>query len=190
MLIQLALTRLKQMARRVLERPGKVVNHTVLYAITIYGVGCIIPTPLDQQPSPTKYAPSIDVIMTNPTLGAISRSADANTVWSWHVAASDANTGDTLYAEIAERRSEAEYKFPVAVPLTKQPLVDERGPARWSGDSASLPWCLIYGQGVHYIFVYVSDGPFTTSGDIDMGTGSPFTTAGLADSNHWEVTCT
>jgi hypothetical protein len=184
MLIRLILTMLARMARRVLDRPWKVVNHTVLYALTIYGVGCVIPTPLDRQPTPTNYAPSIDTMLTTPTLGPINRTLENR--FSWHVEATDPNVNDTLYAQIAERIGDGVYENWFVISLNKQTILDERQPAHFTGDSTPNTWCNTFGgAGVHYIYLFVADQPFSTN--LDMS--NPFVTAGMLDSNHWELTC-
>jgi hypothetical protein len=161
----------------VLERRKKVVSQTVFYALTIYAVGCVIPTPLDRQPAATNYAPSIDVQLTQPTLGPLTRTTDNR--WSWHVVASDPNVDDTLEAVVVERFGNGSYNFIASVNLTKLSILDPRDPARWSGDSKEAQWCHTFTPGIHYLYAFVADRPIT--GTIDS--------VGLVTSNHWELTC-
>jgi hypothetical protein len=177
-LIAFALLTLGRLARRLLHRAPKVVSETVLYALTIYAVGCVIPTPLDRQPGATNFAPSIDVDQTQPPLGPITRTSDSR--WAWHVAATDPNIDDTLSAVIMERLGNGSFIFVADVNMTKLSILDVRQPARWSGDTALSLWCTLLKSGVHYLYAFVSDQMFIDSTEKSDG---------LVTSNHWELTC-
>jgi hypothetical protein len=178
MLIIFDINWLRGLARQLLKRAVKLVPHTSLYALTIYAVGCVVPTPLDRQPTPTNYAPTIDVEQTVPFLGALTRGT--SDPWAWHVAASDPNTEDTLAAVIMERTATNSFNWVANVTLAKQTQIDPREAAQWSGDSAVTPWCSFFRPGLHNMYVFVSDRMFV---------GSTEKSDGLVDSNHWELTC-
>ncbi len=179
-LITFALLKIDRLARRLLHRAAKVVSETVLYALTIYAVGCVIPTPLDRQPAATNYPPSIDVDQTQPPLGPLTRSSSSDMRWVWHVAATDPNVDDTLSAVIMERLGNGSFTFVATVTMTKLPILNPRDPARWSGDTAQAQWCAGRTPGVHYMYAFVSDQMFNDSTEESDG---------LVDSNHWELTC-
>ncbi len=186
MLNLLHIRRWPRLARRLLEKRPGIVLDTCLYAIVIYALGCVIPTPLDQAPTPTNYRPVFVTDQVNPSFGQLTRTqAD---VFELNLVVDDpdvsmATSNDDLRARLF---------FPSLMP--NAPLLYTGYEATFHAQSPPDPMnpnfrYATFGpasfcagrSGTSNLFVIVSDRQF------DMT--DPTKTAGLTDENHWELTC-
>jgi hypothetical protein len=157
------------------------VSKAPLYALVIYGIGCVIPTPLDQaqaQPNlpPVIITNSTDYPPTSPKFGLLARlSTDQVTI---HVVAEDPNQTDQLTARLFVQRGD---KLDWFGPETKLTQLDTDHPLVRIGDF-TLKLCDIYQGTTTYLFLVVADRPFDP-------TGSDTAPGGLVDENHWELQC-
>jgi hypothetical protein len=159
------------------------VSHTVLYSLVIYAVGCIVPTPLDQQPQPIEYTPSFITELIDPPFGAVSHAKTDQ--WSWRVHATDPSVDDTLQLYVRLMFLTADKTFDVAgtagdINMTKEPLADPRGPSVWNGESHNAAWCGSLIPGTYYLYAFVADKNFIMSSEK---------TGGVESWNYWVLTC-
>jgi hypothetical protein len=149
-----------------------------IYALVIYGVGCIIPTPLDQAPPEPNYRPVIVTSAVSPPFGPLPRLA--SDLVEIHVAAEDANQNDQLEARLFVQIGNRLTYTGFGIQLNYPTVPDSQNPLLRSGDFIPLPLCRIY-SGTNELVLAVADRPF--DGQTDQANG------GLTDENHWELQC-
>jgi len=189
MSIRLHLQRHQRLARGLLQRLPGLVSRTALYGLVIYGVGCVIPTPLDQAPAPPNYSPVIVTTKVNPPFGPIAHTAQD--VFELTIVADDPNIGqpdapDDLHARlfIPDPSDPAALLWfdgndqtflPASVPDPMNPRL------RYATFPPAVRCAGRSGQTFN-LYVLVSDRRFKPT-DPAVSDG------GLTDSNHWELTC-
>jgi hypothetical protein len=166
-------------ARRLLQRGAGIVFNSALYGFVIWCVGCVIPTPLDVMPKPTNYGPVFVTSRVSPPFGPTSEATTSGLALS--LAATDPNPGDTLTVRLFVPSPSApgglQY-LSIQQQLTNAPDPDDPNLRIGSLDP---PLCLNAMPGTTFdVYAYVADRDFI---------GNTATSAGLTDSNHWELTC-
>lgn len=176
----------QRMAQQLLNR-GRLVANTALYALAIYAVGCIVPTPLDQTPPPVNHPPMFVTSKVSPPFGPISFTQ--SDLFELSVVVDDPDAGepgtqDDFYVrlfyltggKLVWDNSEAHLR------LGQPP--DPMNPHLLYGTFPATQRCLFAPNksGTNYLYAVVSDRPFSNSNPASSE-------AGLTDSNHWELTC-
>lgn len=174
----------QRLARGLLRRLPRIVSDTVLYALVIYSVGCIIPTPLDQVPAhPNAGGPSF--VSSNPNFGMITHYP--TDFFDLTITVKDPDVGmadsqDEIWARL--------YRLTTGnVPVWNGEEIqltgtDLNNPRYRSGSFASATRCQAFGLtggATTDLYVIVSDRKFMPMTQID--------TAGFTDTNHWDLTC-
>jgi hypothetical protein len=170
------------LARRVLRTGLKVVQHSALYGMVIYCIGCVIPTPLDRAPAETNFRPVWVTTRVNPPFGpapGLIATGD-----SFSLAATDPNHDDTLTVHLfvpgamTGTRIYTGYHTTLTIPST--PDSDDPNLRLGTIDSSL---CLKQPVGTPFeVYAIVADRDF-------MGTEARVQEGGLSDENHWEQTC-
>jgi hypothetical protein len=187
MLIGLGLRSTERLARRLLDRGPRIVSDTIVYALVIYSVGCIVPTPLDHTEAPTNYAPTFVTSKVNPPFGPISFTQ--SDLFELNIVVDDPDVGepgsqDDLYARLFYLDNENLVWDASQIRLTAAPVPDPTNPHLRYGTFPASRRCLFAPNksGINYLYAVVSDRPFSNT--------NPSTSdAGLTDTNHWELTC-
>jgi hypothetical protein len=169
----------RDVARRLLRKGAGIVFNSALYGLVIWCIGCVIPTPLDVAPKPINYGPVFVTSRVSPPFGPASESTTSGIALS--LAATDPNADDTLKVRLFVPSPSApnglQYLF-IEQPLTPAPDPDDPNLRIGSLDP---PLCRNAMPGTTFdVFAYVADRDFI---------GDTSTSAGLTDSNHWELTC-
>jgi hypothetical protein len=176
------------MARAVLEKGPRLVWDSAIYALVIYCVGCVIPTPLDQAPSQTNFAPVFVTSKVSPMFGPITHTASES--FELNLVVDDPNFAqpnppDELHARlfVPDPSTPGALQWFDGNDLTFLPasVPDPMNPRLRYGTFAAAPRC--FGRsGTFNLYVIVSDRRFNPM-NPSMSDG------GLSDSNHWELTC-
>lgn len=178
---------MRRLARRLLDRSPRIVSDTILYALVIYSVGCIVPTPLDQTQSPPNYAPTFVTSKVNPPFGPISftqsDSFELNIVVD-DPDAGDPDSQDDLYARLFYLNAGKLVWDNSEIRLTAPQVADPMNPHLRYGTFPATQRCLFAPNksGTNYLYAIVSDRPFSNA-------NPSVSDAGLTDTNHWELTC-
>jgi hypothetical protein len=169
------------LARRLLTKGRKLVNDTVLYALVIYSVGCVIPTQLDREQTPTNYPPVWVTSMIIPQFGLLTPQKD--TTLQLNLFASDPNPGDTLVARAFLLDSGNKYQITntQATLTLLAPTGDATQDSIRAGNFEAFDYCANLLQGTYFLYAIVADRPFVGNTNTVNG--------GLFDSNHWELMC-
>jgi hypothetical protein len=178
MLNRLGIHDRRRLARRVLQKLPRAMSDAALYGVIIWGVGCIIPTPIDRAPAETNFPPSIDTTNVTPPFGPLT--LGSNDTMSVAVSATDPNLDDLLQVKLMEFVA-GSYGI-IAGPAQMQPQNDNPLVRNTSTGTFDLKFCLTRTTGVHYVYAFVADRDFTSA-------NSTTANGGLTDSNHWEITC-
>ena len=174
------------LARGLLRSRRRIVNDTLLYALAIYGVGCIIPTTLDPETAPPNIAPML--VSANPVFGPLPHQANDRFDLTVTVNDPDDNTStppETVHARLFI----ADQTMPVTyIPATNEDIVLAPfgdGTLR-QGTFMSETLCAARGGRTVYLYVFVADRPYklTDPTQVQVMAG------GGIDSNYWVLTCT
>jgi hypothetical protein len=166
------------LARRLLSLGRQFVSNVPLYALVIYGVGCVIPTPLDPAKPGPNLRPVILVETVSPKFGPLVRTTQSLVTFSF--SAEDGDQADSLYARLFVARGGALVTVVDDVPMAYPAVIDPDHPFVRTGESHQLPVCG-YPGGVDSLYLAVADRPFDANADTANG--------GLVDENHWELQC-
>ncbi|MDB4968747.1 MAG: hypothetical protein JWN44_4436 [Myxococcales bacterium] len=155
--------------------------NSALYGLVVYGVGCVIPTPLDQTQQTPNYSPVFVTSQVQPRFGPLGPLSQSQLL-SITMVASDANLDDTLQARLFELINGT--LVATGQTTTLNPIVP-------AGDDATLrlggfELALCAGKApasIHYIYAVVADRGFQSP------TSSVVSGNGLSDTNHWELSC-
>ena len=172
------------LARGLLVRVARLVSDTVLYALVIYSIGCVIPTPLDQAPEhPNVGGPTLITSAANPPFGMITHAS--TDPFDLNITITDPDVGDSDSQDEIWARL---YRVVGGMPLHTEEIqllgTDSNNPHIRSGTFSELARCGAYGLGggaITDLYVIVSDRKFTPMTEIG--------TDGLFDTNHWDLTC-
>ena len=168
-----------RLARRLLRWGTRLVQHTALYGLVIYAIGCVIPTPLDRAPSPTNYSPVFVANRVSPEFGPMT--AQVGQPRSFTLAATDPNLEDTLLVRFYTKDSAGSPLFS-GIQGQLNSAKDPEDPTLRLGTIDAAPCPLGQLQGVTFdYYVVVADRDFTMPTKVAEG--------GLSDTNHWELTC-
>jgi hypothetical protein len=178
MLIRRARTSASRLARRLLILWPRVVSDIVLYSLVIYSVGCIVPTPLDQQAAATNYPPVFETSLVDPQFGPLPHNKTDS--WLFKLSATDPNNDDVLFARLLFQDPDGTFSYATDVPMMKEASTDPTAVAHWHGQSPDSRWCLNFVPGRYFLYAFVADQSFI---------GSSEKSNGLEDSNHWELQC-
>lgn len=162
-------------------------SDTVLYALVIYSVGCIVPTPLDQTPPPTNFAPTFVTSKVSPPFGPIAfTQSDA---FELTVVVDDPDAGepdsqDDVYARLFYLSGGKLVWDNSQIQLTPAQPPDPMNPHLLYGTFPATQRCLFAPNknGTNYLYAVVSDRKFSAT-DPTTSDG------GLTDANHWELSC-
>ena len=184
--INIGLSTVKGLAWRLLHARGKILADTVVYALIIYAVGCIIPTPLDQQSATINQHPSLRPDKADPQFGPIIHMQDD--LFELSIGADDPDLQDELHARLFQldpTTNKLIYLGNNEILLTSPSVPDPNDPSLRLGTFAAQPFCLGRSttNGPILLYVVVADRPFSTTDPSMVVAG------GLTDSNHWELTC-
>lgn len=188
MLKRLILRLRKGLARRVLNHPLRLVSDTILYALVIYSVGCIVPTPLDPTPAPTNFAPVF--VSATPNFGPLTRTQTDLIEFDVSVDDPDINdpgSQDELHARLFFLDSSNMLQWLDGNDLspTAQQVTGDMGDPRLRFfQFPAIPRCAGRSGQTIFVYVIVSDRKFSTTNPSMPQAG------GLTDTNHWELTCT
>jgi hypothetical protein len=176
---------LRELARRLLNGRRKLVNNTVLYSLVIYSIGCVIPTQLDREQTPTNYPPVWVTSMVMPPFGPLAPAK--NTQTQINLFASDPNINDQLVARVflydAATKSYQIANTPAVLNLLPvTPTSDPSEATIRAGNFEPSDYCANLTQGTYFLYAFVADRPF-------MGNTNVVDVGGLSDSNHWELMC-
>jgi hypothetical protein len=185
MLIGRRFTGARALARWLLSRLPRIVSDTALYALVIYGVGCVIPTPLDQAQQPPNYGPVFVTTKVNPPFGPIAHTQ--SDPFEIDVVVDDPDdadptTNDDLHARLFFLGTGGALLWDGSdIPLRAPQVPDPTNPTWRYGTFPAAARC--FGRtGVQYLYAIVSDRPFKSD--------QPSTSnGGLTDTNHWELSC-
>jgi hypothetical protein len=179
----------RRMARRLLRAYPRLVTDTLLYAIVIYGVGCIVPTPLDPQPLQTNYAPVLLPLKCMPPFGDIAVSS-SNQLIELSITVNDPDdtlpgNQDDFHARLfyPDQMNPGKLFYPgnEEIPLTPENAADPMNMDR-TGSWQPQAFCLGK-SGTQLIYVIAADRPFQLNDPTTVVNG------GLSDQNHWELKC-
>jgi hypothetical protein len=163
------------LARRLLAPAalGFLVPRILVSALTIWAVGCIIPAPLEAEPTPQQHAPLI--LSGDPAFGPAIE--PTNMSWTVSVTATDENPDDVLYARLYWHNANTYVRL-----IDDIILKPTTGNQRFGAFSANR-FCAFIGTGDQYIWVFVQDtqlpGPDAQPTDL----------TGRYDSKYWVVNC-
>lgn len=158
-------------------------SDTVVYALVIYSIGCIVPTPLDRAPaSPNTGGPSF--VASSPRFGLISHAQSDFFDLSITVTDPDVgmpNSQDVIWARL--------YRVINNMPVWDLEEIqlngaDQNNPQQRFGMFQSAQRCTslnLPSGSTTDLYVIVSDRQFKPATQID--------TDGLSDTNHWELNC-
>jgi hypothetical protein len=175
----------RRLARGLLRPRRRIVTDTLLYALVIYGIGCVIPTPLDPQQAPPDYAPVI--LTATPAFGPISVTQDQ--LIPLKITIDDPSdifpgTQDVLHAGLFVLDQVSNKLVPlspgsefVITPASSDPANSQR-----DGNITVSPCVLLSGQ-TFYLYVVVANRGFSTTDPSTVVTG------GQSSSNYWVVKC-
>jgi hypothetical protein len=180
--IKLGLPAAQKLARLLLKKWPKLVNETVLYSLVIYSIGCVIPTQLDREQTPTNFPPVWVTSMINPQFGPLPPQTKGESI-ELSLFATDSNLTDTLVARAFLLGSDNTYQLrnTEAQLMLGTPTGDPQRDAIRSGRFESFDYCDSLPNGTYFLYAFVADRNFVGNTNIVNG--------GLSDSNHWELTC-
>lgn len=173
------------MARRLLPAAAvqSLAMRSLLAGLLIYAIGCVVPTPLEQEGDPpANHSPVI--VSGEPDFASGPYTPfHADDVWNFEVTADDPDVDDTLEARLY--RLDGARLLPVPSPIfLTAPDADHL--TRRSGQFFGTAYCEFSGampQQEYLFYVYVSDLPFPAS-------GSPGELRdGHYDYKYWVVRC-
>ena len=172
------------LARRLLNSRRKLVNNTVLYSLVIYSIGCVIPTQLDREQTPTNYPPVWVTSMVMPPFGLLAPAKDTQT--QINLFASDPNLDDTLVARafLYDGLTKMYQIRNTPATLSLPPVTSTSDPLQATiraGNFEPFDYCSDLNQGTYFLYAFVADRPFVGNTNVVNG--------GLSDSNHWELMC-
>lgn len=179
--IRLGLPGAQSLARRLLKKWPKLVNDTVLYSLVIYSIGCVIPTQLDREQTPTNFPPVWVTSMMNPQFGPLPQVKGVPIELT--LFASDPNLTDKLVAQAFILNADGTYQV-TNTPTTLNsptPTGDAYKDSIRAGQFEPFDYCGNLKTGPYQLFAFVADRPFI--GNTEKVNG------GLSDSNYWELNC-
>jgi hypothetical protein len=182
-LIERLVRRARRLARRLLPSGRRLVSDTLLYALVIYGVGCIVPTPLDPQVPQADLPPVFVTTQIQPPFGPITH--QAADVFDFQILADDPsdnnpNSQDDLWVRLF---------WPGATPGSLmwtgyeiQLTSSMPGSTQRQGAFMPLQYCSYAPNrtGENYLYAILSNRRFNQTGA---------TTDGKTDTNYWVLTC-
>lgn len=173
----------RRLAWGLLRARARIVTDTLLYSVVIYAVGCIIPTPLDQQQPQTNFPPVIRADKAVPLFGPINHSQDE--LFDLHVFASDPDDNlpgnqDSLRFRLFFRRANGTLSYGGNEEFLMTSAHDSTDPTLVTA-TTSQRFCANL-TGTFYLYVVVADRPF-------VGDTSTVAPGGGSDQNYWVLTC-
>ena len=183
-LIDAVISPARRLARGLLHAPARTVADTLVYAVVIYAVGCIIPTPLDQQPLQQNLPPVIRADKVMPPFGPITHQQDD--LFDLSIFASDPDdtlptSQDSLRFRLYFRLADGKLSYDGNEEFVMTSAHDPTDPTLVTA-TTSQRFC--QGRsGTYYLYVIVADRPFQMADDTQVVAG------GGSDQNHWELTC-
>jgi hypothetical protein len=177
------------MARRLLITELAMAN--VVLGGLLCGSGCIIPTPLQQEPAPVNTPPVF--VSATPAFGFPVQHKVLNDPFEWDIVVDDYDGEDeTLTARLFVLEDDQKLHYTNFATSVDRPLTpDLKNPQRRYGTFATHDYCHEF-SGLEPtppptpftlgVFVIVADRPFSQT-DPTLSSG------GLTDENHWELTC-
>jgi hypothetical protein len=177
----------RRLARGLLRSRRRILRDTLLYALAIYGVGCIIPTQLDPEAAQPNIAPML--VGANPVFGPLTRQASEHFDFTVTVNDPDDNTSsppETIHARLFfadQTTSPVTYKMATTEDITLPPFGD--GTLR-QGTFMNETLCFDRGGTTLYLYVFVADRPFNLTDPTQVQVMA----GGGIDSNYWVLTCT
>ena len=155
--------------------------NSALYAMVIYCIGCVIPTPLDRAPAAVNFQPAFVTSRVTPAFGPTSEPINSGITFA--LAATDPNHDDVLTVKLFATAPTGGFTpLDISTTLMIPSPPDNDDPNLRIG-SIDTALCLRAQPNDKFdIFAFVADRPFTGSTTRAEG--------GLTDSNHWELTCT
>lgn len=142
--------------------------------------GCIVPTPLEQEPQPVNYPPSIVASLAAPPFGSITRAASDDL--ELHFGADDPNLEDRLVARLFRANPNTggrDWTF-AETELVTPGIPDPQFPYRRVGAFPPIKLCALSQTGGIF-YLIVADRPFKPDRQDQ--------TDGLSSENHWELNC-
>jgi hypothetical protein len=174
----------KRLACGLLHAPARTLPDTLVYAVVIYAVGCIIPTPLDQQPLQENFPPVIRADKVMPPFGPIVHQQDD--LFDVQIFASDPDDNlptsqDSLRFRLYFRLADGKLSYDGNEQFMMTSAHDPNDPTLVTA-TTSQRFC--QGRtGTYYLYVIVADRPFSTTEDTKVVDG------GGSDQNYWVLTC-
>jgi hypothetical protein len=153
-----------------------------LYGLVVYGVGCIIPTPIDQAQQTPNYSPVFVTEKVSPMFGLLGPLSQTQVI-PLTIVASDANPSDDLQVRLFESINgtlvSTGQTTSLAYPSVRDPNPDN-ATQRFGGFEFAL--CGGRTAGLHLLYAVVADRKFVNPTSFTPD-------GGLSDSNHWDVSC-
>jgi hypothetical protein len=183
--------RLPSLARRLLVHARSTVARLLPTSLVVYAVGCIVPTPLEQEQPPPNSAPQITAGDPDFLKGPFNPGThDAE--WNFGVTAVDTDVGDELRARLwvllaARAGGDAGAPATTLVPASDEIRLTATAQSQTvrTGQFFQLPYCVLLSLAPNtpYLFyVYVADVPFPSDNPADLKPGH-------FDFKSWTVTC-
>jgi hypothetical protein len=144
--------------------------------------GCVLPTSLQEEPSPVHYRPVL--VSADPPFGPITHSA--TDVVQISIVAEDPNVDDKLRVRLFKGLPDQLVFSGLEITLLTDQSDKTR--VRRQGSFVALDLCKVY-QNNDALFVVLANAPFYDPGDMMPGHVPWQSPGGLTDENHWELTC-
>ena len=170
------------------------VYRSLLSALIVYAIGCVVPTPLEADTTMANFPPTI--IKGEPLeFGVITEDAADKNGWFLGVVAADPDPTDTLSARLYWKNGDEYFRLAEDIVLNPTTGLTPNDTTRHEGTFALFPYCALIGNGPNQlIYAYVSDylypqtfGP--PKGFPDLGSQPTSLLPGHFDSKFWVVTC-
>lgn len=176
----------RRLAWRLLNDRVGLVRDTLLYALVIYGVGCIVPTPLDAQPA-TANAPIV-LRGANPPFGMLPKHQQTDLI-ELTVFADDADDDipgnqNTEHFRLFFQQSDNSLLYDGRSDFPLSTENDPAHPTFLAGNTGQVRFCEGLGNQTIYLFAVVADRAFQTTNDSEVVPG------GTSDQSYWVLPCT
>lgn len=177
------------------------VTRSLLSALVVYAIGCVVPTPLEAGNN-APYPPT--VIKGEPLdFGSIPEDARDQMDWYLGVVASDPNPSHMLSARLYWKNGNNYTRMADDIVLTSFTGLTNEDKTRREGSFTRLQYCKFLGNDVErFVYVYVSNGTYPGSTNnfpcaklvngvcVDEGAVQPSAlTPGTFSFNYWAITC-
>jgi hypothetical protein len=163
-------------ARNLLRNPSAIVRRTVICALTIYGIGCIVPTPLEAEQA--NHSPFI--VRADPPFGRITKARSE--AFKLDVVVRDEDERDELSARLLQKDGER-FRPLYGDTLTLTPVKDTPTERRGTFNGTH---CELLVSANNLAYVFVTDGKFNGSTPLEQIT-EPMSRG--VDSRFWVLDC-